>query len=320
MGIESLTFTGETAMKRTDTTIQSTNEKNQLHVIIWEPEDDPKAVVQLVHGMAEYMDRYHEFASYLTDRGYAVIGHDHLGHGKTVNDPSELGFFAKENGDRIVIMDMYGVTRLAQRRWPDKPVFILGHSMGSFMVRKYITKYSDEIAGAVVMGTGFQPAAAADMGIMITNHHIRKHGHMYVSKTVNNMAMGGYNKKFKPNRTPVDWLSVNEENVDQYMADELCGFNFTVSAYNDFFHIIKDLAESRDSERISRSLSVLITSGEVDPVGGVKACMALEKKYKKMGMEDVEVKIFPGDRHEILNENDKDVVFREMGDWFDSKL
>lgn len=307
-------------MKKEEMTIPSTDEKTELHVITWAPDEEPKAVVQLVHGMAEYMERYDEFARYLTTRGYAVIGHDHLGHGKSVTDPSKLGFFAEENGDKIVILDMYGVTQLAGRLWPDKPVFILGHSMGSFLVRRYITRYSDDIAGAVVMGTGDQPAAASAFGLAIANSKKKRHGNMYISSTLDKMALGNNNKPFRPNRTPVDWLSVNEENVDRYMADELCGFSFTVSAYADFFKVLQDLAHNADVEKLSHGLPVLITSGELDPVGGEKACKAVLAKYKGLGMEDVTLKLYPGDRHEILNENDREQVYEDLGDWFDSKL
>lgn len=307
-------------MLKEDKRILSRDGKTQLHLITWQPEKEPKAIVQLVHGMAEHMERYHDFAVYLTQRGYAVIGHDHLGHGQSLTSPDKLGFFAEKDGNKILIQDMFQVTEYAKTLWPGKKLFILGHSMGSFLVRRFLTLHSRDVDAAVIMGTGNQPALASAIGLKIAKRAKKKNGPMSYSKTLNNMALGSNNKPFKPNRTPFDWLSRNEENVDRYMADRLCGFDFTVSAWADFFQVLQELAHQEDVDGLVKSLPLLITSGELDPVGGEKGCKAVLAKYQKLGMEDVRLKLYPEDRHEILNEIDRDKVFKDLGDWFDSKL
>ncbi len=300
--------------------ISSNDGKTGLHVIVWTPDGEPKAVVQLVHGMCEYIDRYHDFAVYLNENGFAVIGHDHLGHGQSVTNESRLGYFADKDGDKIVIDDMHAVTLEAKKRWPGRKVFILGHSMGSFMVRRYITKYSADVDGTVIMGTGQNPAALTGVGKTLSQITAGIRGPYHKSGLLNSLTLGNNNKPFEPSRTPFDWLSCNEENVDRYIADPLCGFPFTAQAYKDFFTVMNDLARHKDYDKIRKDLPVLITSGALDPVGGEKACPLVEAELKDTGLADVTLLLYPGDRHEILNENDREKVFADLKNWFESKI
>lgn len=196
----------------------------KLHGYIWSPEKEVKGVLQLVHGMVEYIDRYNDFATYLADNGIACIGHDHLGHGKSVTSEDKLGHFADDNGEKYVIEDMHLITEDAKERFPSKKVFILGHSMGSFLLRKYMTQYSEDIAGAIVMGTGYIPAALAGTSKTLSKITRSLKGRYHKSKLLTNLALGSNNKPFEPARTSNDWLSRNEENVDKYNADPLCGY------------------------------------------------------------------------------------------------
>jgi len=291
-----------------------------LHVIVWQPDGEIKACVQLVHGMVEYIDRYDAFASFLASNGIAVIGHDHLGHGQSVLSPEKLGFFATENGDEILIEDMKQITMEALNRFPGVPNFILGHSMGSFLTRSYLTKYSHYVKGAVLMGTGFVPPALAGTGKRLAKATVSLRGPMHRSKFLTNLALGSYNKPFAPNRTDVDWLSRNTENVDKYVADPLCGYMFTASAYVDFFTVLKKLADQVDFDHIRKDLPVLIISGELDPVGGKEACPKVEQSLKALGLKDVSMILYPEDRHEILNETDREKVFSDLLNWFRSKM
>lgn len=308
-------------MKKEHFSLPSGDGQTMLHGIIWEPDHgEIRAVLQLVHGMAEHIDRYHDFAVYLTEQGFAVIGHDHLGHGKSLNDQKDLGFFAKKDGFRIVVEDMYRVTGYGRERFPGKPWFILGHSMGSFMVRRYLTDHSDELAGAIVMGTGQIPGALANAGRLMAGLIKTVRGDHYRSGLLLAMSTGGYNKTFEPARTSADWLSRNEENCDRYVADALCGFTFTTSAYQDFFTVLSELAAGKGYEKINRRLPILLNAGEADPVGGAKDVPKVYEQYQNIGMKDVTLKIYPNDRHEILNEVDRDVVFADIRDWMISKL
>ena len=298
----------------------SNDGKTKLHGYVWRPEGEVKAVLQLVHGMVEYIGRYSDFADDLTKHGFAVIGHDHLGHGQSVTDESRLGYFAEKDGDKIVLEDMHSVTGKGKELFPDVKHFILGHSMGSFMVRRYLTLFGTEVDGAIIMGTGFIAGALAGVGKSMSKLVKSTKGEFHRSKMLTGLALGSNNKPFEPARTPVDWLSRNTENVDRYVADPLCGYLFTASAYVDFFTVIGDIQKKANLEKMPKELPILITSGEVDPVGGKKACESLKAQYDELGMKDVTLELYPEDRHEILNEIDRDKVYENIEKWLESKL
>lgn len=307
-------------MKKYTEKIASTDSKNNLNVIIWETEKEPIGVLQIVHGMAEYIDRYDNFAKYMTEHGFNVIGHDHLGHGHSVSDEHDYGFFAEENGDKIIIEDMHSVTQYAREKWEELPNFILGHSMGSFCLRQYLTKYSNDVFGAIIMGTGWIPSAAALLGKTIATNTCKSKGSHTVNPLLIKLTLEPYNKPFAPARTNCDWLSRDEKQVDLYVNDKLCGFDFTAGAYKDFFTILEKIAKNRQLIGMRKSLPILITSGSVDPVGGKKACEKLNAQYKRCGIDDVTLKLWENDRHEILNELDKSYVYQYIYNWLKSKI
>ena len=307
-------------MKKYTEKIASTDSKNNLNVIIWETEKEPIGVLQIVHGMAEYIDRYDNFAKYMTEQGFNVIGHDHLGHGHSVSDERDYGFFAEENGDKIIIEDMHSVTQYAREKWEELPNFILGHSMGSFCLRQYLTKYSNDVFGAIIMGTGWIPSAAALLGKTIATNTCKSKGSHTVNPLLIKLTLEPYNKPFAPARTNCDWLSRDEKQVELYVNDKLCGFDFTAGAYKDFFTILEKIAKNRQLIGMRKSLPILITSGSVDPVGGKKACEKLNAQYKRCGIDDVTLKLWENDRHEILNELDKSDVYQYIYNWLKSKI
>lgn len=307
-------------MKKYTEKIASTDSKNNLNVIIWETEKEPIGVLQIVHGMAEYIDRYDNFAKYMTEQGFNVIGHDHLGHGHSVSDERDYGFFAEENGDKIIIEDMHSVTQYAREKWEELPNFILGHSMGSFCLRQYLTKYSNDVFGAIIMGTGWIPSAAALLGKTIATNTCKSKGSHTVNPLLIKLTLEPYNKPFAPARTNCDWLSRDEKQVDLYVNDKLCGFDFTAGAYKDFFTVLEKIAKNRQLIGMRKSLPILITSGSVDPVGGKKACEKLNAQYKRCGIDDVTLKLWENDRHEILNELDKSDVYLYIYNWLKSKI
>lgn len=307
-------------MKKYTEKIASTDSKNNLNVIIWETEKEPIGVLQIVHGMAEYIDRYDNFAKYMTEQGFNVIGHDHLGHGHSVSDERDYGFFAEENGDKIIIEDMHSVTQYAREKWEELPNFILGHSMGSFCLRQYLTKYSNDVFGAIIMGTGWIPSAAALLGKTIATNTCKSKGSHTVNPLLIKLTLEPYNKPFAPARTNCDWLSRDEKQVDLYVNDKLCGFDFTAGAYKDFFTVLEKIAKNRQLIGMRKSLPILITSGSVDPVGGKKACEKLNAQYKRCGIDDVTLKLWENDRHEILNELDKSDVYDYIYNWLKSKI
>lgn len=307
-------------MKKYTEKIASKDSKNNLNTVIWETEKEPVGVLQIVHGMAEYIDRYDDFAKYMTEHGFNVIGHDHLGHGYSVSDERDYGFFAEENGDKIIIEDMHSVTQYAKEKWEELPNFILGHSMGSFCLRQYLTKYSNDVFGAIIMGTGWIPSAAALLGKTIATNTCKSKGSHTVNPLLIKLTLEPYNKPFAPARTNCDWLSRDEKQVDLYVNDKLCGFDFTAGAYKDFFTVLEKIAKNKQLIGMRKSLPILITSGSVDPVGGKKACEKLNAQYKRCGIDDVTLKLWENDRHEVLNELDKSDVYDYIYNWLKSKI
>ncbi len=306
-------------MNKFDFTLNSAAAGKRIHTVVWEPEGEPRAVLQLVHGMAEYIDRYDGFARYLASRGIAAIGHDHLGHVQTASSAKELGFFAEGDGSEIVIRDMKTVTLEAKRRWPGVPVFILGHSMGSFFTRRYLAVCGGEVSGAVIMGTGFIPSSAAGFANSLSRAVCRLRGERHPSPGLEKLILGKSAKSF-PADGSLGWLSVNRENVKRYEADPLCGFTFTAGAYRDFTKILVSVAKEEDYDGIRRSLPVLVISGELDPVGGKAAVEKVAGEYRRLGFSDVTGKVFEGDRHEILNEDDREEVYAFISDWLVDRI
>ena len=306
---------------KNDLYFPSVDGKTTIHGIEWVPEGEPKAVLQMVHGMNEYIDRYNEFASFMADNGFYVVGHDHVGHGESVAPDGTRRFFAEKNGNRVLLEDMETVRKTAAEKYPDVPYFILGHSMGSFLVRQFIARHGGSLTGAVIMGTGNQPAMTLKSGIAICSIIGAAKGKRYESRLVNKIAMNGNLKRIENPRTIADWLSKNEPNIDAYISNPWCNGMFTVGAYKDMFISIQDCQSKATIDRIPKELPLLLVSGEEDPIGAYgKGVEAAYESYKKAGIKDVKIKLYPGDRHEILNELDREKVYQDLLDWFTAHI
>ena len=289
-----------------------------LQVYVW-PVDAPKAVVQLVHGMAEHMGRYDRLAQALNQAGYAVVGHDHLGHGP-IAKKEELGYFGPKDGWDSLIRDMHGVTEYAKGRFPSLPFALLGHSMGSFAAREYLLRYGGELSACVLSGTGWHPAALASsarcMAALCGALSWTKPAHF-----VNKMGFGSYNKAFQPARTPFDWLSRDEKEVDKYVADPLCGFVFTARGFYDMFGGLKALSDLSRLQSMPKDLPVYFLSGAMDPVGTQgKGVETVARQFRDAGMKNVTVKLYEGGRHEMFNEINRDEVTADLIGWLNEKV
>ncbi|MCL2514037.1 MAG: lysophospholipase, partial [Oscillospiraceae bacterium] len=228
--------------------------------------EEIKAVVQIAHGMAEHIDRYEYFIKYLNTRGCAVFISDHAGHGKSVKSEADLGYFGEKDGDKTLVEDVKSLTDIAVKAYPDFPVILFGHSMGSFVARSYAAKYGDLLRGAVFCGTaGANPAAGA--GIAVANLTAKSKGSHYRSEFIDKLAFGAYNKKYKPARTKFDWLTNDEAVVDAYIGDRLCGFLFTAAAYRDMFTLLKGVSGSAWYKKVPKELNMFLVAGKDDPVG-----------------------------------------------------
>lgn len=303
-------------MKRIDFTYDSRDEVSKLHAVRWEPDDpEVRGVVQIVHGMCEHVDRYEDFASFLTDKGFVVTAEDHLGHGKSIKDDKK-GYFCKMDPATVVVRDVHRLKKMTEEMYRGKPYFIIGHSMGSFILRNYLFKYGKGISGAIIMGTGMPTKpevillkTLASIGCLF-GHAARP------SKFIYALAMGSYNKKIKDPRTPVDWLTKVDSVVDAYIEDPLCGFVFPCNGFKTMGELILRLHKKSNIEKMPITLRVLFTSGKEDPVGNYgTAPMSVYKEFLNVGMQKVKIKLYEGDRHEILNETDKETVYEDIYNW-----
>lgn len=302
-------------------TFKSVSGLADIHAASYLPESgEIKAVIQIAHGMAEHLERYEKFASCLCDNGIAVYINDHLGHGKSIINDNELGYFGKQDGWKNFVEDCHELSLIAKNELPGKPFFFFGHSMGSFVARAYSLKFADEIKGAVYCGTaGPNPAAGA--GIVLANLIAKVKGDHYRSKLIDKIGFGAYNKKFE-GRTAFDWLSRDIEEVDKYIADPLCGFLFTTYGYRDLFSILNHISSDEWFNGISKELPVLMIAGEMDPVGdysnGVKK---VEQMLKDAGKKNLKTILYTGARHEILNESACfEFVCNDIISWIEENL
>lgn len=302
-------------MKKEELSFNSFNGKTLIRAMRYIPEGEVKAILQIAHGMVEFIDRYESFAEYLCSKGILVTGNDHLGHGGSVESRDDWGYFG-DNGNEILIEDMYSLTKLTKEQYPDKPYFLLGHSMGSFYARQYLTCHGDELTGAIIMGTGMEDLNKIKAGMFLCKLMASIKGWRYRSSFVNNMSFGAYNKKFEPARTKVDWLTKDESIVDWYLKEPRCTFAFTLNGYYQMFKGISSLYDKEKLNRIPKQLPVFFVSGKDDPVGSFgKEVEKSVESLKEAGIENIKLKLYPDDRHEILNETDKEVVYQDIYDW-----
>lgn len=290
----------------------------QIHGIEWLPEGEIKGILQICHGMVEYIERYDEFAKTCASCGYYVVGHDHLGHGQSIQNSDDYGYFQETKGNQYVIGDIHKLREMTMKKYPGVPYYMLGHSMGSFLLRQYLTMYGAGLAGAIIMGTGHQSRFLLEAGQFVCRMIAGVKGWRYRSTLVNNMAFGSYNKKFEPSDTKKDWITSDEEHLKKYVADPLCSFIFTVGAYYQMFEGMKVLDMKESMEKIPKELPVFFVAGEDDPVGNFgKNVRKVYEKYKSAGLKKVDFKLYPNDRHEILNETDRKQVYEDILNWMD---
>lgn len=289
-----------------------------IHAVQWLPEGEPRGVIQIVHGVAEYVERYAPLAHYLTERGYVVCGEDHLGHGHTA--AGQFGYFAPRGGWDLVARDIRQLRVLQGERHPGLPYVMLGHSMGSFLTRTYLIRWPGTLDGAVLSGTGQEPAPLVALGRLLAGGLCALRGPEYVSDLVYQLSLGAYNRAFRPNRTTADWLSRDEGAVDANLRDPLCAFRPTVSMFRDMMTGLRFIARRDNLARMDRTTPVYFLSGDRDPVGsmgaGVKKVAGM---FRAAGCGDVTLKLYPGGRHEMFNEINRQEVMDDLLAWLQSR-
>lgn len=299
----------------------SSTGKNKIHARMCVPDTEPRAIVQIIHGIAEYIDRYDEFMSFLADNGIIAVGTDHLGHGKSIESEEQTGFFAYENGWDYAVRDEEVLRLAMHENYPELPIIVFGHSMGSFMARTLLIRYPDAFNAAIISGTGNQGSALVNGGLFMGNLVTGLKGAHHYSKFLNNLAFGSYNKIYENPKTEYDWLSRDEANVQKYIDDPLCGFIPSCSLFRDMMTGVKFITNKKNLTAMNKDMPVYFMSGDMDPVGECgKGVQKAYNNFLEAGMKDVSIKLYPGGRHEMLNEINKDEVYSDILTWLGSKI
>lgn len=295
----------------------SRDRKNKIHAVKWIPDvEKPVCIFQIVHGMAEHIERYDEFAGFLAEKGILVVGEDHLGHGRSVPEGGTYGYFCEEDAAGVLVRDVHRLKKIMQEQYPGILYLIMGHSMGSFITRNYLFNYGSGIDGAVIVGTGMQSKFTLMAARTVTAVQKMFCGSRHIGKFIDRASFGKFNDRFQPARTTVDWLSRNEENVDRYLADPMCGFVFTLNGFAALFKLIHNCYDTGKLEKMPKQLPILLIAGAEDPVGNYgKSVEKVYHSYQEHGMRNVQMKLYEKDRHELLNEIDREQVYGDIYRW-----
>lgn len=309
-------------MARKTFSFLSADGKTRIHGVCWSTEAArPKGILQITHGMVEYIERYEAFAEYMNRQGFLVVGHDHLGHGASVGSKEDWGFFAEKRGGDILVADMHRLRRIVTKKYPQLPYFMLGHSMGSFLLRKYLCRYGTNLAGAVIMGTGDQPDAVLCFGKAVCRLTAAFRGWRYRSPLLQKLAFAGNDSRFRGENQANSWLTRDTEIVKAYSENPKCTFQFTLNGFYHLFDTIWYVKRKKNLAKMPKDLPLLFVSGEDDPVGAFGAGVRrVYRAYQSLGMQDLTIRLYPSDRHEILNELDKEQVYRDIEQWIEARL
>ncbi len=295
------------------------SDETEIFVYKWIPKDgNVKGIVQIAHGMAEHAERYDRFAKYLNKNGYIVYANDHRGHGKTAGAIDNLGYLADENGFEWLVKDIQTLSSLIKEENPSLPLFLLGHSMGSFVAQRYIMLSGKEIDGVILSGSNGKQGLMLKFGSIIAKREIKKHGRKTQSQKLDKLVFGGFSKTFEPSRTGFDWLSRDEKEVDKYTNDPYCGTVFTAGFFHDFLIGLMEIEDKNNIALVPKDLPIYIFSGAQDPVGKFgNGVINLYNRYKNHGVKDIKYKLYKDGRHEMLNEINRDEVMDDVVAWLD---
>lgn len=304
----------------------------RIHALQWLPPANValRAVVHITHGMSEHIERYDHFARFLAERGFAVCGQDNIGHGKSVASNDDWGHIPVEGGKDALIENVHVLRGIVEKRMDSYvgekacdrlPYFMFGHSMGSFILRDYLSRHGQGLAGAVICGTGRQSAAVAAAGLAAARAIARVKGERFVSDALFNLADGAYGKAIKHARTDLDWLAANPAVVDAYLADPACGFRFSAGAYVALMGLLLDVSKKSVIDRIPKTLPLFLIAGSEDPVGARGRGVArVYQEYKQAGLHDVDMRLYLGMRHEIINEKENGKVYGDVLQWLEGHI
>lgn len=289
----------------------------ELETALWLPQESPKGIIQIVHGMCEHIRRYEDTAKALNREGFIVVGHSHLGHNR---NSRQLGYFSHEGGWDALVEDVHTLRQSVQSKYPKLPYFLLGHSMGSFVVRTYCLKYEEGLSGVILSGTGYYPKAVVGFARGVARLQCSLGMEKKPGKLLNMLSSSGNNKRYEDVQSEFDWLSRDRVKVRQYIDDPYCGFLFSVGAYRDMFDGLSRLYPEK-LKPLKKDIPVLFFSGDMDPIGSYgQGVRQVADEWKQQGVKDITVKLYPGARHEMFNEINREEVWNDLLDWVKQRI
>lgn len=300
-------------MKKEEFYYDSADQKTKIHAIKWIPEQDIKAILQISHGVTEHIDRYDELARYLTDRGILVVGNDHLGHGK--NSGSKV-YFGPKGSWKYVVEDIEKCKRIIEEEYPNLPYFMLGFSLGSFVLRNHLIDYKPSLSGAIIVGTGYNSTIEITLAKFIANSEAKKYGEEKSTAKIKALTFGSYNKMFPNPKTEYDWLSLSQKNLDEYTKDPLRGESMSAGLFRELLYGMDYTGKLKNIKLMNADTSILFLSGDKDPVGGqTKGVDKVYKLFKKANINDITLKYYENLRHDILHEDNKLEIYDDIYKW-----
>ena len=300
-------------MASPESLVLKAEDAHEIRACAFPAEGEPRAVIQLFHGLGEYATRYARFAEAANQRGFTIVSHDHRGHGG--HDPANQGYFSARDGFSKLVSDGLVVHNFVMERFANKPVILLGHSMGSYVAQAFTMHHGDRLSALLLSASTYPSRIQVSMGRLLARFECWRLGAHRHSALLDKLGFGDFNRRFEPARTELDWISRDEAEVDAYIADPLCGGPYTAGLWRDLTGGLLQLASDHEISRIPRELPILITGGSDDPVGGEKGMGELALRYAQTSHSRLTVKIYPGGRHEMLNETNRDEVTRDWLDW-----
>ena len=275
-----------------------------------------KGIVQISHGIGEHAGRYHSIANSLQNEGYAVFANDHRIHGKSVKSEDYLGYYDGDDYFSDAMNDMRQLTEIIKKANPNKKIILFGHSMGSLLSREYVTRYGEDLDALILSGTASFMKGLGFFGLLSAQFLGKLNGKHRSNELLKNLFFSQFNKKFKPNRTKVDWISSDENQVDLFEADPLRIEDFSLSVFKDILKGSKKIDKDATFEKTPKNLPIFIFSGDKDPVGEMgKGVKKVVKKYKNAGIKNLTLKLYREGRHEMLNEINKEEVEKDVLNW-----
>ena len=299
----------------------SSDGKTRIHAVEWSPDESPKAILQIAHGVTEYILRYEEFAEYLTNKGILVVGNDHIGHGSSIAENAKPMYFGPEGSFKYAVDDVNTLYKTTKEKYKNIPYIILGFSLGSFIVRRFLIDYPDTVDGAILVGTGQIAPIKIKIAKFIAKSEAKKHGEDNPTPMIKSLSFDNYNKLFKPNRTDYDWLCLSKTSLDKYIRDKNRGKELSAGLFREMLSGMEYTGNLENIKKMNKNITIIFLSGEMDPVGEKgKSVKKAYDYFKKAGIKDVSMKLYKDLRHDILHEDNAEQIYQDILEFINEKV